>query len=708
MPAPTGTVTFLFTDIQGSTGLLQALGETYVSVQERHCEIIRTAVTAEGGHVVRTEGDSFFVTFVDPRSAVRAAVAAQRNLSETDWPEGVELRVRMGLHTGQGVLSGDDYIGIDVNTAARIAGLAHGGQVLVSDATRTLVKHDLPDGVTLRDLGEHRLRDIAYPEHLFDLVIDGLPSDFPAIRSLDVRPNNLPMQLTSFVGRADEIAQAVQLLTEHRLVTLTGPGGSGKTRLALAVAREVLPRFEDGVFFVDLAPLSDHAQVPSVIAQALAIREQKGRPLIDTLVDGLAATDVLLVLDNFEHVLSGAWIADRLLKAAPKLQILVTSRAPLRLYGEQELPVPPLALPDLSDADEPMVLSRYEAIALFTERARAASPGFVLSDDNARLVADMCARLDGLPLAIELAASRIKVLTPQAILSRLGGLDLLTATTRNLPPRQRTLRATVTWSYSLLEEPEQRLFARLSVFRGGAGLEAVDAGRADLLEARSARVTDVFAIGYAASDGVPISGSGSLNTEAEWRIGRGNIELLHDAINRFEALGDVAGVAKAKGGMALFLGGLGHHQSAIPLLEQAIAGYREVHERFHLVHALAAYAQGQHQLGDPAAGRAAIVEALGIVDEADNSLATAVVLEILSGLESAQGQHERAVRLLESGREIQRKLEGGLAVAATDVVGVDVLADARQAIGDEAVDRALAEGRSMSRAEAVAYAAESE
>jgi predicted ATPase/class 3 adenylate cyclase len=906
---PTGTVTFLFTDIEGSTRLLHALGAEYHSVQDRHGEIVRATIDANDGHIVRTEGDSFFATFRGPIEAVRAAITAQRGLAGIAWPAGSDLRVRMGLHTGSGVLGGDDYVGIDVNRAARIAAAAHGGQVVLSDATRAMVQHDLPEGVTLRDLGEHRLKDIAHLEHLFDLVIDGLPSDFPPIRSLNVRPNNLPLQLTSFVGRADEIAKAVQLLADHRLITLTGPGGSGKTRLALQVANDVLPRFENGVFFVDLAPLSDHTQVPSVIAQALAIREQKGQHLIDTLVDGLATTDVLLVLDNFEHVLSGAWVAERLLGAAPRLRILTTSRAPLRLYGEQELPVPPLALPDLGDAHELMVLSRYEAIALFVERARAASPGFVLSNGNARLVADICARLDGLPLAIELAASRIKVLTPQAIFSRLGGLDLLTATTRNLPPRQRTLRATITWSYSLLAEPEQRLFARLSAFRGGAGLDAVEAvanpegdigvdtldgltslidnslvgqtemrdgeprfgmletirefagelmgdlgdeaatqrrhadhflalaldseshltsddqvqwlnrfeyehdnlqaalqwaleagepergadaaaamwrfwqqrgylsvgrswlerlisasgpdqtatlakahlaagsiayyqgdnettdqqyrkalaiyqalddrhGLAEAVynlafvpssdagsqEARSARVADVFAIGYAASDGVPISGSGSLGAEAEWRIGHGNIELLQDAIDRFEALGDLAGVAKAKGGMALFLGGLGDHQSAVPLLEEAIAGYREVHERFHLVHALAAYAQGQQQLGDPAAGRAAIVEALGLVDEADNSLATAVVLEILSGLESAQGQHERAVRLFESGREIQRKLEGGLQPGGTDVVGVDVLADARQAIGDEAVDRALAEGRSMSRADAVAYA----
>ncbi len=913
---PAGTVTFLFTDIEGSTRLLRALGEEYRTVQDRHGEIVRAALEANDGHIVRTVGDSFFATFRSPIDAVRAAIDAQRNLSGNDWPEGVELRVRMGLHTGQGVLGGDDYIGIDVNTAARIAAAAHGGQVLLSDATRVLTQRDLPDGVAVRDLGEHRLRDIAHTEHLFDVVIDGLPGDFPPIRSLDARPNNLPLQLTSFVGRADEIAQARQMLTDHRLVTLTGPGGSGKTRLAVKVASEVLPQFDDGVYFVDLAALSDHTQVPSAITQALGMRERPGRELIDTLVDGLAAKGVLLVLDNFEHVLSAAWVAERLLGSAQGLRILATSRAPLRLYGEQELPVPPLALPETSRPHDLERVAGYEAIALFSERARASLPGFVLTDENVGAVADICARLDGLPLALELAASRIKVLTPQAIWSRLAaGADLLTATARNVPARQRTLHATIGWSCDLLAEPEQRLFARLSVFRGGADLDAVGAvgnPSADLgvdtlnsltslidnslvrqtemgdgeprfgmletireyagellaagddvaptrqchadfflalaheaephltaddqvpwlnrfehehdnlqaalqwtLEAgepergagaaaamwrfwqqrgylsvgrswlerlivasgpdetatlakahlaagsiayyqgdnettnqqyrtalaiyedlgdrhgiaeavynlafvpspdagshepRSARVTDVFTIKYvdAVSGEVQRPGAGSLDTEAEWRIGHGNIELLQDALNRFEALGDLAGVAKATGNMGLFLSGLGDHQSAVPLLEKAIASYRVLHDRFHLVHALAAYAQGQQQLGDPAAGRAAIVEALGLVDEADNSLATAVVLEIFSGLESAQGQHERAVRLFESGREIQRKLEGGLQPGGTDVVGVDVLSKARQAIGDEAVDRALAVGRSMTRMEAVHYAAESE
>jgi class 3 adenylate cyclase len=313
---PTGTVTFLFTDIEGSTQLLHALGERYRSVQERHCEIIRAAIGAWHGHLVRTEGDSFFMTFPSAIDAVRTAVAAQRKLTGNDWPAGSDLRVRMGLHTGQGVVGGDDYIGIAVNTAARIASAAHGGQVLLSEPTRALVQHDLPAGVALRDLGEHRLKDIVHPERLFDFVIDGLPSDFPPIRTHDARPNNLPLQPTSFVGRSDEIAQAIQLLNDHRLVTLTGPGGSGKTRLALEVASKVLPRFDDGVFFVDFSALSDHVQVPSGVAQALGIREEAGRELVDTLADQLSTQGVLLVLDNFEHVLPAVPVVERLLSAA--------------------------------------------------------------------------------------------------------------------------------------------------------------------------------------------------------------------------------------------------------------------------------------------------------------------------------------------------------------------------------------------------------
>jgi predicted ATPase/class 3 adenylate cyclase len=876
---PTGVITFLFTDIEGSTRLLHVLGDRYRTVQDRHGEIIRATV-AEDGYVVRTEGDSFFVTFRNPVQAVRAAVTAQRRLASNEWPTGSELRVRMGLHTGQGLLGGDDYIGIDVNTAARIAGAAHGGQVLLSEATRALTQHDLPGGVVARDLGEHRLRDIAHPERLFDLVIDGLPSDFPPIKSMGIRPNNLPLPLNSFIGRAHEVAQAVQLLEGHRLVTLTGPGGSGKTRLALELARDHLAGFEDGVYFVDLAPLLHHEQVPSELVQGLGMREVPGRDLVDILVDRLAAKDVLLVLDNFEHVLPACWVVERLLGSAPRLRILTTSRAPLRIYGEQELAVPPLALPDPYQVYEPRALTQIEAIALFTDRVRAVRPEFVVTDENAAAVAGICARLDGLPLAIELAASRMKVLSPQKILSRLAiGPDLLTATARNLPPRQRTLRATINWSYGLLYEPEQRLFARLSVFKGGASFDAAEAvgnpeddlgvdtldaltvlvdnslvrqtetkdaePRFGMLETIREYAGELLASG---DDAAPArrrhadyfltlahDGESHLTTDdqvqwlnrfelehdnlqatfrwtldageperglaaaaAMWRfwqqrgylsVGRSwlerllsssgpeqtatvanghlaagsiaywqgdydatdqhyrkgltifqalgdqrgiaeatynlafapewddsldiaarsvdivSIERMQDALRRFEELGDVAGVAKAKGNLAFHLAFAGDMESAGPLLEEAIAGYRQLHEKLHLADALIAYGQGLLLRGDYVDARAALIEALGLVHEADNWAAVSGVLEGMSFLESRQGRHERAVRILGSFQEIRRTMEFTYPLAASSTLGIDVVAEARNAIGDEAVDRALAEGRAMTRAEAVAYAA---
>jgi predicted ATPase/class 3 adenylate cyclase len=468
---PTGTVTFLFTDIEGSTRLLQELGpDEYDRVQDQHAESLRRAIAGHRGTEIRTEGDSFFVVFPTPNDALRAAVTAQRDLATTD------VRVRMGLHTGEGRPGGDDYVGIDVHRAARIAAAGHGGQVLLSDATRGLVEHDLPDSVTIRDLGEHRLKDIAHPEHLFDLVIGGLHSDFPTLRTLDARPNNLPLQLTSFVGRRDQIAETVRLLSEHRLVTLTGPGGTGKTRLALEVATELLPSFPDGIFFVDLAPIADPDQVCPSICEVLGVREEPGSDLIDTLLTRLQGKALLLVLDNFEHLLEASALVDQVLGRVADLKLLVTSRTRLGLYGEHEQLVPPLALPDPRHLPDLEALSQYEAVALFIERARAARLEFAVTNENAPAVAEICARLDGLPLAIELAASRIKVLSPDAILSRLShGLDLLTAGARNLPERQRTLRAAIEWSYGLLDEPERRLFARLSVFAGGADLETIDA-----------------------------------------------------------------------------------------------------------------------------------------------------------------------------------------------------------------------------------------
>jgi predicted ATPase/class 3 adenylate cyclase len=473
---PTGTVTFLFTDIEGSTRLLEELGVAYRAVQEEHLRLMRTAIAEGDGVEIHTEGDAFFVVFHTAPQAVRTAVAAQRVLADHHWPHGEPLRVRMGLHTGEGILGGDDYLGIDVNRAARIAAAGHGGQVVLSEATWALAEGSLPAGVSTRDLGRHRLKDLARPERLYQLVIDGLPAEFPALKTLDARPNNLPAQLTSFVGREEAIATVKALLADARLLTLTGPGGTGKTRLALQVAAEVLADFADGGFFVDLSAITDPAVVPSEIAGALGMAEESGRPIVESLKDHLRDRELLLVLDNFEQVPDAAPAVLGLVEAAPKLKVLVTSRAALHLYGEREIPVPPLLLPDPAHLPDLTSLSQYEAVALFIERAAAVRPDFAVTNENAPAVAELCVRLDGLPLAIELAASRVNLLSPQTILARLEQrLPLLAATARNVPERQRTLRGAIDWSYDLLDEPERRLLARLSVFAGGAALKAVEA-----------------------------------------------------------------------------------------------------------------------------------------------------------------------------------------------------------------------------------------
>ncbi|MFN2557961.1 MAG: AAA family ATPase [Nitriliruptorales bacterium] len=474
---PTGTVTFLFTDMEGSTRLLERLDERFRDAQGRHDAILRAAIQEGDGVEVITEGDSFFAVFPTPAGAVRAVVRAQRDLATTAWPEGADVRVRMGLHTGEGILGGDSYLGLDVNRAARIAAAAHGGQVLFSDATRGLVERRLPPGTRLRDLGQHRLKDLTRPEHLYQVVIEGLEQDFPPPRTLDARPNNLPAQLTRFIGRGEEVARIRELLAGQRLVTLTGPGGTGKTRLGLEVAAEALPGFEDGVFFVDLSAVTNPQLVPATIAGALRVREEPQRAVLDTLTDHLRDKELLLVLDNFEQVSDAAPnVLEPLLRAAPELRALVTSRIPLHLYGEQEFPVPPLALPDPQDLPDLEALAQFEAVALFAERAAATKPGFRLTTENAPLVAAITGRLDGLPLAIELAASRIKLLAPQRLLARLEQrLPLLSSQDRNVPERQRTLRRTIEWSYELLDKAEQGMFCRLAVFAGGADLEAVEA-----------------------------------------------------------------------------------------------------------------------------------------------------------------------------------------------------------------------------------------
>jgi predicted ATPase/class 3 adenylate cyclase len=471
---PTGTVTFLFTDIEGSTRMIQRLGDRYASLLEDHGDILRGAFRDAGGYPVSTEGDSFFVVFQSAPSAVSGAAAAQRALGGHSWPDGEQVRVRMGLHTGEGKLGGDNYIGIDVHRAARIAAAGHGGQVLMSGSTQAVVEGNLPAGLSVRDMGKHRLKDLENPEHLFQLVVDGLPDEFPPVRTLDARPNNLPGQLTSFVGRGREIEGIKEALDATRLLTLTGPGGTGKTRLSIQVGMELLGTFEHGVFFVPLASIEDPALVTSTIAHTLGLAEET-RPIMETLTEHLRDKEMLLILDNFEQITEAAPVVADLLQVAPRLTCLVTSRAVLHVTGEQEYPVPPLQLPDIEHLPPLDVLSQYEAVSLFIQRSKAVHPGFAVTDENAPAVAEICARLDGLPLAIELAAARVRVLSPDAILERLQHrLALLTGGARDLPRRQQTLRDAIAWSYDLLDGPEQILFARLSTFVGGCSLEAAE------------------------------------------------------------------------------------------------------------------------------------------------------------------------------------------------------------------------------------------
>ena len=471
---PTGQVTFLFTDIEGSTRLLRELGDRFSPLLEDHQRILREAFDAGGGVEVHTAGDGFMVAFSDPRRALEAAVGAQEALASHPWPEEGRITVRMGLHTGEGTLGGDDYVGLDVHRAARIGDAGHGGQLLLSAATGALVGEILPEGVTLRDLGHHTLKDLE-PEHLFQVVVEGLRSTFPPIRSLAGALGNLPTKLTSFVGREAEIAAVVQMLQDGaRLLTLTGPGGTGKTRLALRVASDLLTEFAHGAYFVDLAHVTDPAFVVPAIADTLGVTESTQRPLLDSLVDQLGDRHLLLVLDNFEQVVEAGAAVERLIREAPQIRVLVTSREVLRREGEAEFAVPPLPVPEPGQIGDLAAITRNEAVALFLDRASDVNPAFELTADNAEAVVEICARLDGLPLAIELASSRIKLLTAQQILDRLGERLTIASRVAGAPDRQKTLRDAIEWSYELLDSHEQRLFQDLSVFRGGATLEAVE------------------------------------------------------------------------------------------------------------------------------------------------------------------------------------------------------------------------------------------
>lgn len=461
---PSGTVTFLFTDIEGSTALWERDRPAMAAAVDRHMALLRSAIETHGGVPFKMIGDAIQAAFSSVPDAVAAALDAQRTLLAEDWGGHGPLRVRMALHVGEATPRDHDYVAPELNRLSRLLNAGHGGQILLSEAVRLLVRGSLPSGVSLRDLGTHRLRDLIEPERVFQLITPDLRGDFPPLKSLDARPNNLPRQPTPFIGRDQEITAVAALLRgeDAHLVTLTGTGGVGKTRLALQAAADLLDDFPDGVFFVSLDSVKDPALVLSAIAQTLGLREEGPQPVVDQVREYLAGKKFLLVIDSFEHVLPAAQQVDHLLSGCRRLKVLITSRQPTRLTWEREVEVSPMT------ADE--------AVVLFEDRARSRCPDVTLTDENRPVVAELCARLDGLPLAIELVAAHMKMLPPAVILERVGHrLDLLSGGPVNAPPRQRTMRATIEWSYELLAPDEQALFRRMGGFSGGCTLEAAEA-----------------------------------------------------------------------------------------------------------------------------------------------------------------------------------------------------------------------------------------
>jgi predicted ATPase/class 3 adenylate cyclase len=462
------TLTFVFTDLESSTRLWERFPDAMKAGMERHDAILRDAVEDSDGRVVKITGDGLMAVFSSASAGVRACLEAQRSLQVEAWGETGPLRVRMGLHAGEAQARAGDFFGPPVNRAARIMAAAHGGQVLLSATAAELVGESLPAEARLRDLGEHRLKDLFQPEHIYQLLHPALASDFPPLATLSHRPNNLPTQTSEFLGREAQLAAIRDLLdaSRVRLLTLTGPGGIGKTRLALQGAADQIDRFEDGVYFVDLSPVRDPDAVFEALVRALGLTGKSDDGVRELLKEEVSGKHLLLVLDNFEQVMDAADGVAELLQHCAELKVLVTSREALRVRGEHLLAVPPLSLPDAGGVHmSAESVAPYEAVRLFVERAREARPGFALTDDNAAAVAEVSARLDGLPLAIELAAARLRLFSPHELRDRLRTrLELLGRGPRDLPARQRTLRGTIEWSYELLDDEERAVLQLLSVF----------------------------------------------------------------------------------------------------------------------------------------------------------------------------------------------------------------------------------------------------
>ena len=476
-PLPTGTVTFLFTDIEGSTQRWEQHRAGMDAAIKRHDALMRSVAEWNNGYVFKTVGDAFCVAFTRVSDAVATAIDAQRSLSAEDFSAVGGLPVRMGLHSGETSEDNGDYFGPAVNRVTRLMSIGHGGQILLSGVTRDLVHNDLPTGASLIDLGLHRLKDLTEPEQVWQLNIAGLPAEFPPLKSLDTLPNNLRLQVTTFRGREQDLNEVKRLLTHHRLLTLSGAGGIGKTRLAAQVGADVLEQFPDGVWIAELAPITDPELVSSVVAKVLGVGQVEGRRVDESIPQWLKRKNLLLILDNCEHLLEAvALLADAIHRNCPSVSILATSRQPLGIDGEEVWRLASLAVPQKVGGLAPAAAIQFGAVAVFIDRASSADKSFHLTTDNAPIVSEICRRLDGIPLAIELAAARVKVLSITNLAQRLDDrFKILTSGTRTALPRQKTLAALIDWSYDLLTRKERSLFGRLGIFAGGFRLDAATA-----------------------------------------------------------------------------------------------------------------------------------------------------------------------------------------------------------------------------------------
>ena len=505
--APVSSIgTFLITDIEGSTRLWEEHPASMAAALATHDGILRAAVEDRGGVVIKTTGDGFLARFDEPAVAIDAAISAQRDLAPLTCAPGVPVRVRMALHSGTAQSRGGDYFGPALNRVARLLAIGHGGQVLLSGVTVSLAGDRIAGDTEALDRGDHRLRDLDQPEHVFQLVAPGLQHEFPPLRSTGSTQSNLRSQATSFVGRERELDEVRRLVSGHRLVTLIGTGGTGKTRLMLEAAGGIDPLPRDGVWLTELAPVADPDIIPQEVARALGVRDQPGTPAIETLIDFLRYKELLLLLDNCEHVIgAAAELADRILAACPSVAVLASSREALGIAGEAVFQVPSLAVPAASERPhdhDPVAAAWFGAVAasgavrLFVDRATAVQPSFMLTPENARPIVDICRRLDGIPLAIELAAARVTVLSIDEILKRLGDrFRLLTGGRRTAVPRQQTLQALIDWSWDLLPEADRRLLRRLSLFAGGWTLEAAEIICADTPDERAGEIDTLDALG---------------------------------------------------------------------------------------------------------------------------------------------------------------------------------------------------------------------